>query len=233
MTCLGFQARRARRFLARQIVYYCWEDSSGYWSTPVPSRLQKTKKGGSKEGSGSTRCHMLRIPPWRVVSVQSQSWFSGRGWGQQLFSFQSPAVHWMARISSLNCLSCGNPYTKPFIHWIASPLSLKTPFFFSLKTLRAKGTLISEPRFSTPCEMRFFPREKRKTTFFKEKIFEKCRFVASPSQKNSALTKLSAIWKALSLAVIWGACGSVWPTCWTLLCDLVSTYFDLSRPWRP
>ena len=36
---------------------------------------------------------------------------------------------------------------------------------FTFKTLRAKGTLISEPRFSTPCEMRFFPREKGKTAF--------------------------------------------------------------------
>ena len=35
----------------------------------------------------------------------------------------------------------------------------------TLLTLRAKGTLISEPRFSTPCEMRFFPREKGKTAF--------------------------------------------------------------------
>ena len=34
-------------------------------------------------------------------------------------------------------------------------------------TLRAKGTLISEPRFSTPCEMRFFPREKGKMAFVK------------------------------------------------------------------
>ena len=29
------------------------------------------------------------------------------------------------------------------------------------QTLRAKGTLISEPRFSTPCEMRFFPTRER------------------------------------------------------------------------
>ena len=36
-------------------------------------------------------------------------------------------------------------------------------------TLRAKGTLISEPRFSTPCEMRFFPREKGETAFSKKK----------------------------------------------------------------
>ena len=44
-------------------------------------------------------------------------------------------------------------------------------FLFSLhifraaKALRAKGTLISEPRFSTPCELRFFPREKGKMAF--------------------------------------------------------------------
>ena len=30
---------------------------------------------------------------------------------------------------------------------------------------RAKGALISEPRFSTPCKMHFFPREKGKTAF--------------------------------------------------------------------
>ena len=37
-----------------------------------------------------------------------------------------------------------------------------------ITTLRAKGTLISEPRFSTPCEMRFFPREKGRTAFSKK-----------------------------------------------------------------
>ena len=35
-------------------------------------------------------------------------------------------------------------------------------FFF----MTAKGTLISEPRCSTPCEMRFFPREKGKWPSF-------------------------------------------------------------------
>ena len=35
----------------------------------------------------------------------------------------------------------------------------------AFSTLRAKGTLISEPRFSTPCEMRFLPREKGKMAF--------------------------------------------------------------------
>ena len=34
-------------------------------------------------------------------------------------------------------------------------------------SLRAKGTLISEPRCSTPCGMQFFPREKGKMAFVK------------------------------------------------------------------
>ena len=38
-----------------------------------------------------------------------------------------------------------------------------------LPALRAKGTLISEPRFSTPCEMRFFPRDIGNMAIFKEK----------------------------------------------------------------
>ena len=42
-----------------------------------------------------------------------------------------------------------------------------TKFDQNPTTLRAKGTLISEPRYgrSTPCEMRFFPREKREMAF--------------------------------------------------------------------
>ena len=51
--------------------------------------------------------------------------FSGRGWGQQLFSFQSPAVHWIARTSSLNCLSCRNPYQTP--HFPNFPKLLENP----------------------------------------------------------------------------------------------------------
>ena len=42
---------------------------------------------------------------------------------------------------------------------------MDTAFIGEVFTLRAKGTLIGEPRFSTPCEMRFFPREKGKTAF--------------------------------------------------------------------
>ena len=57
-----------------------------------------------------------------------RSWFSGREWGQQLFSFHSSAVHWMARTSSLNCLSCRKPY-QTLVHWIASSLFTEKPFF--------------------------------------------------------------------------------------------------------
>ena len=46
------------------------------------------------------------------------------------------------------------PY-EPFLWGVGVVFNL-------LITLRAKGTLISEPRFSTPCEMRLFPREKGK-----------------------------------------------------------------------
>ena len=47
-------------------------------------------------------------------------------------------------------------------YWSTDGSSLRNTL---TKTLRAKGTLISEPRFSTSCEMRFFPREKGKTVF--------------------------------------------------------------------
>ena len=35
----------------------------------------------------------------------------------------------------------------------------------NMSTLRAKGATTSQPRLSTPCEMRFFPREKGKMAF--------------------------------------------------------------------
>ena len=47
-------------------------------------------------------------------------------------------------------------------------------------TLRAKGTLISEPRFSTPCEMRFFPREKGENGQCRGFFFEKTVFRERP-----------------------------------------------------
>ena len=50
-------------------------------------------------------------------------------------------------------------------------------------TLRAKGTLISEPRFSTPREMRFFPREKGKTVFSKK----------NPRQRPFSLSRVGKI----------------------------------------
>ena len=46
---------------------------------------------------------------------------------------------------------------------------------FPKKTLRAKGALISEPRFSTLCEMRCFPREKGKRPF-QSKTLDKGHF---------------------------------------------------------
>ena len=74
--------------------------------------------------------------PWRplkrgvLTGTRSiKSWFLGRGWGQQLFNFQSPAVKWMARTSSLNCLSCRNPYQTPHSLNCLPPFHWKTLFF--------------------------------------------------------------------------------------------------------
>ena len=61
-----------------------------------------------------------------------KSWFLGRGWGQQLFSFQSPAVHWIAQTSSLNCLSCRNPHQTPHSLNCLPPFHWK-PLFFTEK----------------------------------------------------------------------------------------------------
>ena len=65
--------------------------------------------------------------------LKNWSRFSGRGWGQQLFTFQSPAVHWIARTSSLNCLSCRNPCQTPDSLNCLPPFHWK-PLLFSLKS---------------------------------------------------------------------------------------------------
>ena len=55
-------------------------------------------------------------------------------------------------------------------------LVVKSQKHVLLHSLRAKGTLISEPRFSTPCEMRFFPSETGKTAFSKKNPRDKGLF---------------------------------------------------------
>ena len=81
----------------------------------------------------------FRTPATPIRKILACPWmlplgadFSGRGWGQQLFSFQSPAVHWMARTSSLNCLSCRNPYRTPNALNCLPPFHWKA-FFFTEK----------------------------------------------------------------------------------------------------
>ena len=67
-----------------------------------------------------------------TAACYSRSWFSGRGWGQQLsifrvrrFSEWPEPLHWIAFAVEI--------LTKPLIHWIASPLFTENPFF-SLKS---------------------------------------------------------------------------------------------------
>ena len=86
----------------------------------------------SKTGRFLSKAEILGVGVFPPLSNMYQSRFSGRGWGQQLFSSQSPAVQWMARTSSLNCLSCRNPYQAP------DSLNCLPPFhwkpFFSVKS---------------------------------------------------------------------------------------------------
>ena len=76
--------------------------------------------------------HLLSFNVKSEKEAHCKSWFAGRGWGQQLFSLQSPAVHWIARTSSLNCLSCRNPYQTPHSLNCLPPFHWK-PLFLSLK----------------------------------------------------------------------------------------------------
>ena len=85
--------------------------------------------------------HRARLEPWvetapiegfcqrRCDGRHNKSWFLGKGWGKQFFSFQSPAVQWMARTSSLNRLSCKYPYQTPHSLNCLPPLPWKTLFF--------------------------------------------------------------------------------------------------------
>ena len=73
---------------------------------------------------------VIELPlPTSLSGMLSKSWFLGRGWGQQILSFQSPAVHWMARTSSLNCLSCRNPYQIPHSKNCLPPFTEKNLYF--------------------------------------------------------------------------------------------------------
>ena len=76
---------------------------------------------------------------WKIGSNTFlwKSWFLGRGWRQQLFSFQSLFVgslngqdlfHWIAFPVEI--------LTKPLIYWMSPPFSQKIPFF-SLKSFVA------------------------------------------------------------------------------------------------
>ena len=74
---------------------------------------------------------------WRNAMLRADSWdWVGRGWGLRTatFQFQSPAVHWMARTSSLNCLSCRNPFQTPHSLNRLPPFHWK--IFFYWKVLR-------------------------------------------------------------------------------------------------
>ena len=64
------------------------------------------------------------IPNRVMLDISLELIFGWRGWGQQLFTFQSPAVHWMARTPFLWKSLPNIPFTE-----LPPPFSLKSPFF--------------------------------------------------------------------------------------------------------
>ena len=87
------------------------------------------------------------------------------------FGYHEEALELLLLPMAQACISDESAWPCP-----VSGLPSTIPEGPKIKTLRAKGTLISEPRFSTPCQMRFFPREKGKTAFVKEKPSTKAVF---------------------------------------------------------
>ena len=105
--------------------------------------LEMTKKVTSKSSLSPTDLGVLG-------SVGASA--DHKGWGQQLFNFQSPAVHWMARTSSLNCLSCRNPYQIP-LSLNPSPLFTEKPFLFTKKCFVGSPAQKSAPIMCLFCSL--------------------------------------------------------------------------------
>ena len=70
----------------------------------------------------------------------------------------------------------------------------KTPF--QLTALRAEGTLISEPRFSTPCKLPFFQRKTLDKGHFPFLVWEKSHLAGG---RTSGLTKPFALRESTTL----------------------------------
>ena len=67
---------------------------------------------------------------------------------------------------------------------ILAKVAMPADYRCEKQTLRAKGTLISEPRFSTPCEMRLFPGDTGKKPFSRKKNIEKGHFPCIAWEKS-------------------------------------------------
>ena len=120
-----FSLGKQARFTSRTFVPECPREKFMNW--PFFGLVCRGHSWKKTKKSPRTRPQI----PQKIKKYFCRSWFSGRGWGQQLFTFQSPAVHWMAQTSSLNCLSCRNPYQAP--HSLNCLPPFQTPFF-SLKS---------------------------------------------------------------------------------------------------
>ena len=151
--------------------------------------------------SSATLCsaHVLRsFSVFSISERESDAYQNRLGYISDMYPNPSPPCHCTPPMIILNFCPEGifqggaggvhilKPPTAGILYApIFVPLGPKLLHYITLlfRTLRAKGTLISEPRSSTPCEMRFFPREKGKTAFSKK----------NPRQRPFSLSRVGKI----------------------------------------
>ena len=142
----------------------------------VKNNLQRFSGKGSRQRSsitlfvfGTLLVTLLVTFSHASVTFFCQTPLAGLLWGR--VSFGRLFSHFFRTIRLLRCPE-GRSFKKQ-----QSRLKFQSRLKLQVtEVLRAKGTLISEPRFSTPREMRFFPTRERENGLFKEHPLTKAVF---------------------------------------------------------
>ena len=150
-------------------------------------RYPRLRQKSLANGDARFWCTQVRRPPGGVGVFHAKGW-----WPKTSCPPSKLRLPWVSKRGIRDVLGilpgCPGPLAvfKKFVQKTSCAFFVP---YLSLAiygmALRAKGTLISEPRFSIPCEMRFFPREKGKTAFL-EKNPRKRPFSLSRVGKNAS-----------------------------------------------
>ena len=93
--CPTYQVRKHMQKKIREIRKDIFENPYGIFSK-TPTGPLRGRFPLRSSCCPQSCCPLNFLQTTLVTKALYRSWFSGRGCGQQLFSFQSPAVHWMA-----------------------------------------------------------------------------------------------------------------------------------------